>query len=134
MIGVEYRSTTDQIRNILQAISTYIHKCGDFETDPEQTKPFIFLDSFGSSSIDIKLYSCTKTTVWGEWLAVKERLAYKVKEIVEGEKAGFAFPSSSIYVESLPFGQAESFPLQCSDKPVSSPISRDAISDRPRPE
>ncbi len=56
MIGVEYRSTTDQIRNILQAISTYIHECGDFETDPEQTKTFIFLDSFGSSSIDIRLY------------------------------------------------------------------------------
>ena len=54
MIGVEYRSTTDQIRNILQAISTYIHECGDFETDPEQTKTFIFLDSFGTSSIDIR--------------------------------------------------------------------------------
>jgi MscS family membrane protein len=65
MIGVEYRSTTDQIRNILQAISTYIHECGDFETDPEHTKTFIFLDSFGSSSIDIKLYCFTKTTVGG---------------------------------------------------------------------
>ena len=120
MIGVEYRSTTDQIRNILQAISTYIHECGDFETDPEHTKTFIFLDSFGNSSIDIKLYCFTKTTVWGEWLAVKVRLAYKIKEIVENEKASFAFPSSSIYVESLPFGQVETFPLQSSDKPVSS--------------
>ena len=108
-IGIEYRSTHDQIRSIIQAISTYIYECGDFETNPEQTKTFIFLDSFGDSSIDIMLYCFTKTIVWGEWLEAKERLAYKIKEIVEGEKAGFAFPSSSIYVESLPFGTPESF-------------------------
>lgn len=109
MIGVEYRSTKDQIRNIIQAISAYIHECGDFETDPALTKTFIFLDSFGSSSIDIKLYCFTKTTVWGEWLEVKERLAYKIKEIVEGQNASFAFPSTSLYVETLPFGTPESF-------------------------
>lgn len=111
MIGVEYRSTTKQIQNILRAITTYVHECGDYETDPELTKTLIFLDSFGSSSIDIMLYCFTKTTVWGEWLEVKERLAYKIKEIVEAEKVSFAFPSQSIYVESLPLGQPEAFPL-----------------------
>lgn len=108
-IGVEYRSTKDQVRNIIRNISTYIHECGDFETDPEKTKTFVFLDSFGSSSIDIMLYCFTKTTVWGEWLEVKERLAYKVKEIVEGQNASFAFPSTSLYVETFPFGTPESF-------------------------
>jgi len=109
MIGVEYRSTQEQVRNIIRNISTYIHECGDFETDPEKTKTFVFLDSFGSSSIDIMLYCFTKTTVWGEWLQVKERLAYKVKEIVEGQNASFAFPSTSLYVETLPFGTPEFF-------------------------
>jgi MscS family membrane protein len=116
MIGVEYRSTKDQVRNIIQAISDYIHACGDYETDPALTKTFIFLDSFGSSSIDIKLYCFTKTTVWGEWLEVKERLAYKIKEIVEGQQASFAFPSTSLYVETLAFGTPESF-----TPPTSSP-------------
>ena len=116
MIGVEYRSTTQQIQNILRAITTYVHECGDYETDPEITKTLIFLDSFGSSSIDIMLYCFTKTTVWGEWLEVKERLAYKIKEIVEAEKASFAFPSQSIYVESLPLGQPEAFPLHRPDQ------------------
>ncbi|HBP86303.1 MAG TPA: mechanosensitive ion channel protein MscS, partial [Nitrospiraceae bacterium] len=133
-IGIEYRSTHDQIRNIIQGISTYIYECGEFETNPEKTKTFIFLDSFGNSSIDIMLYCFTKTIVWGEWLETKERLAYKIKEIVEGEKASFAFPSRSLYVENLPLGQPEAFPLQPSDKRASSQMSRDAISDRPRPE
>ncbi len=115
-IGIEYRSTHDQIRNIVQAISTYVYECGDFETDPEQVKTFIFLDSFGDSSIDIMLYCFTKTVVWGEWLEAKERLAYHIKTVVEGQGASFAFPSSSIYVESWPLGKPEAFPLQAPDQ------------------
>ena len=124
MIGIEYRSTKEQILNIIQGISRYIHECGDFETDPTLTKTFIFLDSFGSSSIDIKLYCFTKTTVWGEWLEAKERLAYKIKEIVEGQNASFAFPSTSLYVETLPFGTPEPFALPKSNSPPTAPSSR----------
>ena len=55
------------------------------------------------------LYCFTKTTKWGEWLAAKEELAYKIKSIVEGHGTGFAFPSTSLYVETLPFGKPEMF-------------------------
>ena len=41
----------------------------------------------------------TKTDSWNEWLQIKERLAISIKEIVEKNKASFAFPSQSIYVE-----------------------------------
>ena len=41
----------------------------------------------------------TKTNRWNEYLKVKERLALGIKEIVEKNKASFAFPSQSIYVE-----------------------------------
>jgi len=110
-IGVEYRTSHDQIRAIIQDLAAYIHEGEDFETDPKRVKTFIFLDSFGASSIDILLYCFTKTTDWGEWLAAKERLAYKVKHIVEGHGAGFAFPSTSLYVETLPFGKPDPFPM-----------------------
>ena len=43
------------------------------------------------------------------FISVKEKLAIKIKEIVEGEKAGFAFPSQSVYFENLPTGQPEIF-------------------------
>ena len=33
----------------------------------------------------------------------------KIKEIVESEKAGFAFPSQSLYVESFPSDSTEIF-------------------------
>ena len=44
----------------------------------------------------------TKTTDWDKFIEIKENLAIIIKEIVENEKAGFAFPSQSIYVESAP--------------------------------
>jgi MscS family membrane protein len=48
------------------------------------------------------VYCFTYTTVWGEWLELKEKLAFKIKEIVEEAGAGFAFPSQSLYVETVP--------------------------------
>ena len=41
----------------------------------------------------------TVTDSCEEWLAVKERLAIEIKQIVEKNNASFAFPSQSIYVE-----------------------------------
>lgn len=107
-IGVVYGTTVDQLRYIRDQIEAYILNNDDFAKPPE-VSTFVRIDSFGASSIDIMLYCFTKTTVWGEWLAVKERLAYRVKEIVAEAKSDFAFPSTSLYVESLPGDQPEVF-------------------------
>jgi MscS family membrane protein len=118
-IGVEYRTTKEQLSHIITDIRDYLHNNPDFETDPNKTKTFVYLDSFGASSVDILLYCFTKTTDWGEWLATKEFLAYKIKEIVERHKASFAFPSTSLYVETFPFGTPEPFSIPESDSPAS---------------
>ena len=57
------------------------------------------VDKFSDSSIDMYVRCFTQTDSWNEWLKVKERLAIGIKEIVEKNKASFAFPSQSIYVE-----------------------------------
>ncbi|MDE0403918.1 MAG: mechanosensitive ion channel family protein [Nitrospira sp.] len=120
-IGVEYRTTRDQLHMIVHDILEYLKSSEDFETDPARTKTFVFVDTFGASSINIMLYCFTRTTQWGEWLACKERLAYKVKDIVEGHGAAFAFPSTSLYVETLPFGNPETFPLPGKTRPQQVP-------------
>ncbi|WP_199764672.1 mechanosensitive ion channel family protein [Helicobacter bizzozeronii] len=63
---------------------------------------FVYLDSFGDSSINIFIYCFSKTVVWGEWLAVKEDVILKIMKVVEECGLSFAFPSQSVYVESLP--------------------------------
>ncbi|MFP6047348.1 mechanosensitive ion channel family protein [Helicobacter pylori] len=63
---------------------------------------FVFLDQFADSSINILVYCFSKTVVWEEWLEVKEDVMLKIMGIVEKHHLSFAFPSQSLYVESLP--------------------------------
>jgi MscS family membrane protein len=108
MIGVEYRTTVPQLRRIRDEIEDYVLTSSAF-ADPSEASTFVRIDSFSESSIDILLYCFTITTNWGEWLEIKESLAYRIKEIVEGAGSGFAFPSRALYVESLPGGGPEPF-------------------------
>ena len=65
----------------------------------DNTEHAVRVDKFSDSSIDMYVRCFTVTDDWSEWLKVKERLALAIKEIVEENKASFAFPSQSIYVE-----------------------------------
>ncbi len=107
-IGVEYRTSVDQLRQIRDGIEGYILGNPDF-AKPTEVATFVRIDKFSDSSIDIMLYCFTVTTNWGEWLEIKERLAFKIKEIVEGAGTAFAFPSQSLYVETIPSEQPELF-------------------------
>ena len=53
---------------------------------------------------------------WAEYLIIKEILAVKIIEIVEHNKAGFAFPSQSLYVEKFSDGNTEIFNPQSTKK------------------
>ena len=108
LIGVEYRTTIEQLRQIRNAIEKYIVDSDNF-ANPSEISTYVHIDSFNDSSIDIMIYCFTKTTVWGEFLRVKEDLAYRIKEIIESAGAEFAFPSQSVYVESTLANQPEIF-------------------------
>jgi len=109
IIGVEYRTTAGQLKTICQGILDFLQNDEDFAQPPE-VPLFVRVAAFNDSSIDIMVYCFTKSTVWGEWLESKERLAYAIKDIVESAGTGFAFPSRSLYVETLPEG-TEAFQL-----------------------
>ena len=109
-IGLEYRSTEGQLRAVVEGIREHVYGNPAFETDPARVTTLINVDSFNDSSIDILLYCFTETTNWGDWMVIKEELAFRIKQIVEDAGASFAFPSQSLYHESLPFGTPEAFP------------------------
>ena len=98
IIGLEYRTTSEQLKIIKDQIENYIKKSKDFSTSAD-TILSVKIDQFAASSIDIKLICFTKTTHYLEWMNVKDILAIEIKDIVEKNKASFAFPSTSIYVE-----------------------------------
>ena len=98
IIGLEYRTTSDQLKKIKQEIESYIQGSELFSKSGD-TFISVKIEQFVASSIDIRLICFTKTKNYLEWMNVKDTLAIAIKSIVEKNKASFAFPSTSIYVE-----------------------------------
>ena len=98
IIGLEYNSTLEQIKNLTNAIKNHIANNPDFVVN-DNYKAFIRLDKFNDSSIDILVYCFTSTNDWETYLEIKEKLAIEIKSKVEEFNLNFAFPSQSIYIE-----------------------------------
>ena len=96
VINLQYDTSVDQLKTIRNEIEDYIKKNEDYKPSLGYA---VRVDKFAESSIDMYVRCFTKTDEWEEWLAVKERLAISIKQIVEKNKVSFAFPSQSIYVE-----------------------------------
>ncbi len=108
LIGLEYRTTIDQLKKIRDEINTLIEKDDNFAKN-QNASFYVRIDSFSDSSIDMLVQTFTVTNEWAEFLKIKENLAVKIIEIVENNEAGFAFPSQSLYVEKLSDEKAEIF-------------------------
>ncbi len=96
-IGLEYRTSRDQIEKILARLRDYVKTSEDVH---QYSTQLIHMVEFNDSSIDILLYYFTKTTNWGEWMQARETHMLEFMRIVEEEGAGFAFPSRSLYMEN----------------------------------
>jgi len=96
IITLQYDTTIDQLKTVRSEIENYINKSDDYNI---KIGVAVRIDKFSDSSIDMYVRCFTKTDSWNEWLSVKERLAIEIKKIVEKNKASFAFPSQSIYIE-----------------------------------
>ena len=97
-VGVEYRTTVDQLKYIRDEIEAYLWASPEF-AKPPATALFVRVDTFNASSIDFLIYTFTNTTNWGQWLELKERLALEIMEIIEKAGTGFAFPSRTVYMQ-----------------------------------
>ena len=108
LIGLEYRTSVDQLKKIRDAIQKLIIENASFAKNAN-TGYFVRVDSFSDSSIDMLVQAFTETNDWAEYLKIKEELAVNIMNIVEDCNAGFAFPSQSLYVESIPQDKPEIF-------------------------
>ncbi|HIP30300.1 MAG TPA: mechanosensitive ion channel family protein [Sulfurospirillum arcachonense] len=97
-LGLTYSTNAIQMENILNDLRQMLKK----HPDVHQDTIMIYFDKFEDSSLSLFCYFFTTTTVWAEYLQVKENINLKMMKIIEDNGASFAFPSQSIYVESMP--------------------------------
>jgi len=101
-IGLTYGTTSEQIVAIKNDIEQMLR---NHEGISQKDSLMVYFDSFGDSSLNIFIYTFTATANWAKYLEVREDIHIKIMQIVEDNGSGFAFPSQSIYVESLPSQQ-----------------------------
>lgn len=67
--------------------------------DIDQTQTLIVnFNAFNASSIDIMVYTFTKTTVWVDFHAIKQDVFLKITGIIAKHKAEIAFPTRTLHM------------------------------------
>jgi MscS family membrane protein len=68
------------------------------EIDSTQTL-IVNFNQFGASSLDLMIYTFTKTTVWTTFHHVKQDVLLKIGQIIERHGAEIAFPTQTLHVQ-----------------------------------
>ncbi|MEA1916168.1 MAG: mechanosensitive ion channel family protein [Campylobacterota bacterium] len=97
-MGLSYSTTQEQMKSILNETRAYLKS--DEAIDQDQI--LVYFSEFNDSSLDIMVYCFTKDPNWAAWLEAREVVYLELMGIVERNGSSFAFPSQSLYVESLP--------------------------------
>ena len=99
LIGLEYKSTTKQLKLICGDIQKKILNNKEDFFVTTSTPVIVKINEFAASSIDILVRCFANTNDYEEFLVIKDKLAIEIKEIVEKRRCSFAFPSQSLYIE-----------------------------------
>jgi len=108
-INLVYSTTVEQLAKICEDIETYMQKSDDI-AENEGQQAFARAVEFGSSSIDIQILCYTDPVTLTEFTAIKQRLIYEIMRVVRGNGSEFAYPSTSVYVESTPESEDDKIP------------------------
>lgn len=103
-LSLTYSTTPEQMEAFVDGVRTLL--AGDDAVDPEFL--MVQFTDFGASSLDILVYYFTKTTVWTQYLAERQRLNLEFMRIARKVGVDFAFPTQTVHfgdglrVEGLP--------------------------------
>ena len=100
-INLIYSTTVEQLEAIRTEIKNYIIDSDDFVSDPD-LDPVVRVVELGSSSIDILIVAYSDPVGFAAYNEVKENLIFNIMRIVKENNSEFAYPSTSLYVESIP--------------------------------
>ncbi len=95
LIGLRYETTSDQLRLVLVRLRELLIRHPRVAIEPARVR-FV---GYGAFSLDIEIFAYVTTRDFSEFLAIQEDINLRIKDIVEGIGAGFAFPSQTLYLE-----------------------------------
>jgi len=98
-VGLTYNTSSSQLENIVLEIRKMLQNHPKIS---QKETLLVNFNDFGDSALKIFIYAFTHTSQWDRYLDIREDIHLKIIQIVEKNGSSFAFPSQSLYVESLP--------------------------------
>ncbi|MGG0717878.1 mechanosensitive ion channel family protein [Robertmurraya massiliosenegalensis] len=99
-ITFQLRVMHDTPRENLQSVVNNIEEYLKNHDGVHKETIFVKFDQYSENGLGIFLYFFTNTTVWGEFLTVKEEINFAILEILEREQVMLSIPSRKLYVDS----------------------------------
>lgn len=93
-IGIRY-ADVHSMRRIVDDVRTMLEQHDEIDTS--QTLIVNFL-KFNASTLDIMVYTFTKTTQWVKYHGIKEDVLLKISDIIESHGAEVAFPTHTVHL------------------------------------
>jgi MscS family membrane protein len=93
-VGVTYESSSEQMEQAVEGIKRLLRD------HPEVYQDFFLVNftDFGSSSLDIFVYYFTTTTVWAEYLRIRQEINIRIMRLLEDLGMEVAFPTRTVHL------------------------------------
>ncbi len=98
-IGLTYGTPHETIEAILDDLRVLLRTHPDVAQNEIQ---LVHFHAFNASDLGIMLYAFATTSEWKSYLQIREAIHLNILHIVQSHGADFAFPSQSLYIESMP--------------------------------
>jgi len=99
-VGVRYDDLA-QVESIVAEIREMLKNHPEIDTGQTLIVNF---DTFGASSLDILIYTFTKTKEWVRFHEIKQDVLLKVADIIARHGAEIAFPTQTVHLDVPPVG------------------------------
>lgn len=96
VVGVRYETTPEQLRFLLAGIRETLLAHPRVEQDAMRVR----LVGFGPSSLDLEVFAYASTSLWHEFLAIREDVLLRIMDVIERSGTSIAFPSQTLYLAS----------------------------------
>ncbi len=101
IIGLTYDTSSQQMREVVAQLREMLRGREKVEVD----SVVVHFVTFSDNSLDIRIICNVFITDWNDYLAEQEQINLAIMDIVEDLGLSMAFPSRSVYIESVPKAQ-----------------------------
>lgn len=97
-LGMTYATTADQMETLLERLTEMLKSRE--KVDPSSVQ--VLFNTFNDSSLDVLIRCYVYLPDWLEWMQEKQQINLAIMRIVDELGLSIAFPSRSVYIETMP--------------------------------